>query len=294
MQLITSRISLFMFCAVAFLVAVSASCKNDDTSSQTPNGSIQAEATARPTITPVPTATSTPGPSPTPSPTATPTATPRPTSTPSPPKSHMYEMGRLFAEMGVDFSTLFVSKVGNSQWPTKALGCPEIGTYYDTADAPYIGTYYFLSNGKIEWEYHVDAQDTYVIRCSERTSPIPLVNVTENANLRTAGKLSLMRRNFTTNTFEFIGQITPEDKAKVIEIFDQPASISEAPSCETVFRLDFETNEGKQEIEFICANDYQSFDIYWNGLHGIAPPLGNIVGQYLTGNPVPTLPTAKP
>ena len=294
MQLITSRISLFMFCAVAFLVAVSASCKNDDTSSQTPNGNIQAEATARPTITPVPTATSTPGPSPTPGPTATPTATPRPTSTPSPPKSHMYEMGRLFAEMGVDFSTLFVSKVGNSQWPTKALGCPEIGTYYDTADAPYIGTYYFLSNGKIEWEYHVDAQDTYVIRCSERTSPIPLVNVTENANLRTASKLSLMRRNFTTNTFEFIGQITPEDKAKVIEIFDQPASISEAPSCETVFRLDFETNEGKQEIEFICANDYQSFDIYWNGLHGLAPPLGNIVGQYLTGNPVPTLPTAKP
>lgn len=204
-------------------------------------------------------------------------------------------MGRLFAEKGIDFSTLFISFVGVDEWPTAALGCPEPGTYYDTADAPYAGMIYVISNGSFDWEYHSNADDSAVVRCTEvAPSNAALVNIAEQANLNEAIKLVLMRRDFSTNTFEVRREMTPLDMARVIAIFNQDAAISFGTPCTTIFRLDFETGRGTSEIEFICEENYKAFDIYWNGLHGSAPILGNIIGPYLTGDPIPTLPTATP
>ena len=272
-------------------MAVIASCSSGDSDPTTTPENTQVQATARPTITPVPTATNTPGPTPTPEPTPTPTPTPTATPTPPPPDSYVHEMGRLFSETGIDFSTLFVSRVGHDQWPTEALGCPEPGMFYDVTNAPYRGTYYVISNGSIEWEYHVNEDDTVTVRCDERTpSNAPLVNIAEEANLESTTKLTLMRRDFDTGNFEVRREMTHEDTERVIAIFGQSSGISYAPPCESVFRLDFETSSGKSVIEFICADNYEAFDIYWNELHGTAPILGYIIGPYLTGDPVPTLP----
>jgi len=82
--------------------------------------------------------------------------------------------------------------------------------------------------------------------------------------------------------------------ARVVDIFAQESRISFAEPCTSVFRLDFETPRGTSQIEVICEDDYSAFDIYWNNLHGTAPILGEIIGPYLTGDPIPTLPTATP
>jgi hypothetical protein len=204
-------------------------------------------------------------------------------------------MGRLFAEKGIELSTLFVSFVGTAEWPTAALGCPEPGTYYDTSNAPYAGMIYVISSGSFEWEYHSNADDSVVVRCTEvAPSNAALVNLAEEASLDEAIKLVLMRRDFSTNTFEVRREMTSHDMARVIDIFNQEAAISFAEPCTTIFRLDFETRRGTSEIEFICEENYKAFDIYWNGLHGSAPILGNIIGPYLTGDPIPTLPTQTP
>jgi len=289
-----------IFLAAVTLVAIVASCssgKLDEPTSTTQPTTSSATAkpvvTARPTVTQIPSPTSTPRTTVTPNPTATPTPTPTATPTPAPPGSHVTEMGRLVAERGVDFSTLFVASVGEAQWPTAALGCPEPGTYHDTSDAPYKGLIYVLGNGALTWEYHVNADDTVVARCDELTpSNASLVNITDQSNLHEATNLTLMRRNFDNGNFEVRREMTPHDMARVIDIFDQPSAISYAAPCTTVFRLDFQTGRGTSKIEFICEENPKAFDIYWNDLHGNAPILGHIIGPYLTGDPIPALPTA--
>jgi hypothetical protein len=287
------RTALILIAAIT-LIAIAVSCSSngsdDDQIATTP-----ALATARPTITPVPTATNTPGPTATPELTATPSPTPNPTSTPNPPDSHVNEMGRLFAEKRIDFSTLFVQTVGAAKWPSAALGCPEPGTFYDTSEAPYSGFYYIISNGSATWEYHANADDSVVVRCDERTpSNAPLVNITEQANLADSTNLTLMRRDFSTGNFEVNREMTADDMERVIALFNQDSGISYVAPCTTIFRLDFVTSNGTREIEFICEENYKAFDIYWNELHGTAPILGYIIGSYLTGNPIPQLPTETP
>ncbi|MDA0595899.1 MAG: hypothetical protein O2921_11540 [Chloroflexi bacterium] len=287
------RTALILTAAIT-LIAIAVSCSSNG-SDDDPTATTPALATARPTITPVPTATNTPGPTATPELTATPSPTPTPTSTPNPPDSHVNEMGRLFAEKGIDFSTLFVQTAGAAKWPSAALGCPEPGTFYDTSEAPYSGFYYIISNGSATWEYHANADDSVVVRCDERTpSNAPLVNITEQANLADSTNLTLMRRDFSTGNFEVNREMTADDMERVIALFNQDSGISYVAPCTTIFRLDFVTSNGTREIEFICEENYKAFDIYWNELHGTAPILGYIIGSYLTGNPIPQLPTETP
>jgi hypothetical protein len=204
-------------------------------------------------------------------------------------------MTRLFTESGIELSSLFVASVGSAEWPTEALGCPEPGTFYDTADAPYSGLIYVLSDGSRSWEYHVNQDDTAVVRCSEIEIALgTVVNLGQQARLDEATKLTLMRRDFSTDTFEVRREMTPEDMDRLVDILRQTAILSSDASCTTIFRLDFLTSIGTTEVEFICEENYKAFDIYWDGLHGHAPIIGYIIGPYLTGDPIPTLPTATP
>ena len=65
-------------------------------------------------------------------------------------------------------------------------------------------------------------------------------------------------------------------------------------ACKTVFRFDFVTPGGTEEVEFICEEDYTSFNVVWRGMMGSAPIVGEIIGPYLVGRTIPTLPTASP
>ena len=282
------------------LITIVASCSpdksNDDqTSTNQPSATSQVAPTAQPTVTPVPTATNTPGPTPTAAP--APTSTPIPIATPMPqaPPSLALEMGRLFVEKGIDFSTIYTVSVGAYEWPTAALGCPDPGAFYDNSDAPYSGLEYVLSNGLQTWEYHSTADDSHVVRCSEIEAAYGVVkNMADEADLRLRTSATLMRRDFSTGSFEVRRKMSAEDAGQVANLLNQNVVLALSAPCETVFRIDFTTQNGKSEFEFICANNYKAFDVYWNGFHGTAPTLGNIIGPYLTGDPIPTLPTATP
>lgn len=295
--------------AAIFLIAVVGSCsssKNEDTEQPTATKSAPSETvapttmptvipTARPTVTPVPPPTSTPGPTPTPEPTAT--STPVPTATPMPPapRSHVLEMGRLQAEKGIGFDTQSISLVGTAEWDSAALGCPNPGVFYNTSAAPYTGTVYVITNGTDFWEYHSNHDDSVVRRCSE-IDPLtdPTVNISQSAGLHDATKLTLMRRDSDTGNFVVRREMSLVDATLLANILDLDTNLPPAQTCNTIFRLDFETPKGDVEIEFICEDNYKAFDVFWNGMQGTAAVIGNIIGPYLTGDPIPSLPTATP
>ncbi len=204
-------------------------------------------------------------------------------------------MGRLFAEKGIDFSTLSVGSVKAETWVNESLGCPAPGTYYNASDAPYHGFSYIITDGSNDWEYHSNQDETIIVRCSE-IEPISAspVNITRQGNLDDSTKLTLMRRDFSIDEFVVRREMTEDDMRLLISIFDLDTDLSPATPCNTIFRLDFETPGGKTEIEFICEENYKAFDVFWNGLQGNAAIVGKIIGPYLTGDPIPSLPTAAP
>ena len=205
-------------------------------------------------------------------------------------------MATLIFDEGIVADNLIVVSVNAAQWDTVALGCPEPGVYYDTQGAPFFGVAYVLSDGANSWEYHTNADDTVTVRCNglELRSGTTTVNITREANLRESSGLTLMRRNFSNNVFEEDDPITPADLDRIVDILDVDTALSPAAGCTTVFRLDFETPGGTREVEFICEENFKDFNIIWQGIMGRAPILGNIIGPYLTGDPIPSLPTAIP
>ncbi len=153
-----------------------------------------------------------------------------------------------------------------------------------------------LSDGADSWEYHTNVDDTVTVRCNglELRSGTTTVNITREANLRESSGLTLMRRNFSNNVFEEDDPITTAYLDRIVDILDVGTTLSPAVGCTTVFRLDFETPGGTREVEFICEENFKDFNIIWQGIMGSAPILGNIIGPYLTGDPIPSLPTAIP
>ena len=255
---------------------------------------------AQPTTRPSPTAQPPTRPSPTaqPPPRPSPTArTPQPTATPTPPPpdSHTQEMARLIFEQGVEAGGLSIISVGAAQWPTEALGCPEPGLFYESENALYNGFIYVLGDGSTTWEYHTSDDDSVTVRCDE-IEPLtgPKVNIAHAAGLHGSTSVTLMRRNFSTDQFEMDSAITRDDLDRLIAVFDFATTLSEPMACKTVFRFDFVTPGGTEEVEFICEEDYTSFNVVWRGMMGSAPIVGEIIGPYLVGRTIPTLPTASP
>lgn len=203
-------------------------------------------------------------------------------------------MGRLIFEKNVDGTKLFVDSVAAAQWSNASLGCPEPGIFYDVLGAPFSGFVYVLSDGSNSWEYHALQDDSVVIRCSEiEPTTDPTVNIGGEAILRLTQSVFLMRRNFTTDQFEEVSRLATTDAGRLTSIFYSDVALSIATDCVTVFRLDFHTSEGDNEIEFMCSDDKNAAQVFWNGLEGSAPPIGRIIGPYLTGGPIPILPTAS-
>lgn len=274
-----------------------------ETATGVPQQTTRPSPTARPTITPTPTPTPTPEPTSTPAPTPTPTPLPTATPTPPPPDSRTQEMARLIFEQGVEASDLSIISVGAAQWPTEALGCPEPGLFYESENALYNGFIYVLSDGSTTWEYHTSSDvrliteddDSVTVRCDE-IEPLtgPKVNIAQAAGLHGSTSVTLMRRNFSTDQFEMDSAITRDDLDRLIAVFDFATTLSEPMACKTVFRFDFVTLGGTEEVEFICEEDYTSFNVVWRGMMGSAPIVGEIIGPYLAGRTIPTLPTASP
>lgn len=258
------------------------------------------------TQTPIPPVRATPNYAMVPTPTAIsllrPTITTSPTSVLSeevkvllPPESFAQEMARLIFEHDVNPARLFVAQVSLDQWADESLGCPSPGLFYESKDAPYSGFVYVLSDGANSWEYHANSDDSLTVRCSE-IEPLkgPRVNVSLVANLADATTVNLMHRNFATDEFEKIKQISETDLVRLAVVFDREIPLVIPTNCKTIFRLDFHTHGGVQSIEYLCAEDknvVMGSQKFWDNMAGRAPiQIGEIIGPYLTGKPIPKLP----
>ena len=109
---------------------------------------------------------------------------------------------------------------------------------------------------------------------------------------------SLQRLANTYRQFKEISPMTAEEIARLVDIFDRDIPLAGPISCETVFRLDFETPDGIQSIEWLCEEEKNlatGAQGFWVGMTGTVPvQVGEIIGTYLVGGPIPTLPTSTP
>ncbi len=254
--------------------------------------------TAIPTITPEPiiNPTSNLGEKPTIVPTviATPTIV-KIQPTPIPPRSYVEEMGRLIYEKGISAETLFLKSVSINEWEDESLGCPKLGEYYSDKNKPYKGYKYILSDGENEWEYRTNLNDSYTIRCNESTvNDSELININLELDLNETEEIKLYRWNFDENDFLFLESLKQEDLSEVIDILKTDLILSNMESCRSLFMIEFHKGNLKDQIEFICPENKDALfgnQKFWNEMQAIAPKeLGKIVGDYLIGQPIPTLP----
>ncbi|MCZ6539179.1 MAG: hypothetical protein O6922_05070, partial [Chloroflexi bacterium] len=126
----------------------------------------------------------------------------------------------------------------------------------------------------------------------------PKVNIAQAAGLQGSTAVTLMRRDFSTGQFAKVDLMTQDELVRLIDIFDLDIPLSDRIDCTTVFRLDFDTPSGAQNIEWLCEEDKNlatGTQDFWNAMTGTAPvQIGEIVGPYFTGGPIPSLPTATP
>ena len=254
--------------------------------------------TAIPTITPEPIITPTSSaenkPTITPTPILTPTIV-KIQPTPIPPRSYVEEMGRLIYEKGISAETLFLKSVSINEWEYESLGCPKLGEYYSNKNKPYKGYKYILSDGENEWEFHTDLNDTYTIRCSEISiNNHELINLNSELNLNQTEEIKLYRWNFDQNDFIFLESLAETDLLEVIDILKTDLILSDKESCRSLFMIEFHRGNLVDQLEFICPENKDALfgnQKFWNQMWASAPKeLGKIIGSYLTGQPIPTLP----
>ena len=97
-----------------------------------------------------------------------------------------------------------------------------------------------------------------------------------------------MKMNFILESLE------EKDLLEVIKILKTDLILSELESCRSLFMIEFSRQNQIDQLEFICSeNKYALFgnQKFWNQMQAKAPKeLGKIIGSYLTGQPIPSLP----
>ncbi|MFL2665419.1 MAG: hypothetical protein ACJ0G8_05640 [Dehalococcoidia bacterium] len=216
-------------------------------------------------------------------------------STNSPPNSYVQEMARLIYEKNIDPSKLYLVDFYPYKWSDASYGCPDPGIYYDDSLGEYPGYKYFLSDSENTWEYHVDINDTLIFRCDEiKLLDGPTINVYKEFNLEKTEKVILLTRNFVNFGFDQIDQVTTDDMDKLLSVLNLDIPISDYQECSTIFRLDFYLDDLVHSIDYLCPNDKNvitGLQPVWESRKANAPlEIGSIIGNYLTGKPIPQLP----
>lgn len=213
----------------------------------------------------------------------------------SPPNSYVQEMARLIYEKNIDPSKLYLEEFYPYKWSDSSYGCPSPGVYYEDTLGEYPGYKYFLSDGDKTWEYHVDIDDTIVFRCDEiEVLDGPTINLYKELNLEKTQSIVLLTRNFVNFKFDEIDHMTIEDTEKLLSILNLDIPISDYDGCTTIFRIDFYTIDSISSIDYLCANDKNVItglqSVFESKKTNAPSELGSIIGNYLTGKPIPQLP----
>ena len=302
---------LIFFLVVTLTLSAFITCSNQQTPPNNRTGEISAPTptaktinttqpkknpTPYPTITPVPTPTSTPVVTPTQEieklvPTSTPTVTP----TPGPPSSYVDEMAKLIYEDGIEANQLRLTSVSRKMWINKSMDCPVPGIYYESFVNPDYGYIYTIESDDLEWVYHADSSGHLTINCTKvNQSKDKKLNIFNAYSLEKTNEIYLYRRN-QKNDFSLIAEITDQnDISTFLKYLDIFIPITKTSNCKTFFQISFSTDSGNKSFEWLCEenkNIIRGQDLDWDGMDGTAPKqLGNIIGKYLIGDPMPIVP----
>ena len=92
-----------------------------------------------------------------------------------------------------------------------------------------------------------------------------------------------------------IAEITDKNDISIfLKYLDIFIPVTKTSNCKTFFQISFSTDSGNKIFEWLCEenkNIIRGQGLDWNGMDGTAPKqLGNIIGKYLIGNPMPIVP----
>ena len=133
-----------------------------------------------------------------------------------------------------------------------------------------------------------------------KTSLIPITRAAKIQNW-VKNTIGITKSGITAKNLNKPGACAKPTVTKTFLKFDSvPGSgnifipITKTSNCKTFFQISFSTDSGNKSFEWLCEenkNIIRGKGLDWDGMDGTAPKqLGNIIGKYLIGNPMPIVP----
>ncbi len=217
-----------------------------------------------------------------------------PPTVPAPPNAAFIAMALLVSALGAPASEFRVASFEETSWTDTGLGCPEPGVFYAQLFTP--GWKVILARGTEMFEFHTDRQGNSIVNCTERWARFrDRVNVAKVAGLTEATEVVILRRNMFTLEFREVATVSdPAEVAKFAALLDLDIELVEPSLCQTAFQLLYRSRGRTETFDFICETDYRVLrggHAFWHGKEGRAPvELANLVGPYVSKEPLPPLP----
>ena len=133
-----------------------------------------------------------------------------------------------------------------------------------------------------------------LLGCMVRGNALLEINIASELDLFNTKEINIYRWDFDENEFFFLEKLEQKDQVLIIDILNTELVLSVQEPCRSLFMLEFQKNNSKEILEFLCSENKtilfgsQSF---WNKKQATAPnEIGKIVGSYLIGQPIPTIP----
>jgi hypothetical protein len=175
------------------------------------------------------------------------------------------------------------------------MNCPIPGIYYEPFINPDYGYIYTIESDQLKWVFHADSSGNLTINCTKvKQSKDKKLNIFNAYSLEKTNEIYLYRRN-EQNDFSLIAEITDKNDISIfLKYLDIFIPVTKTSNCKTFFQISFSTDSGNKVFEWLCEenkNIIRGQGLDWNGMDGTAPKqLGNIIGKYLIGNPMPIVP----
>lgn len=125
-------------------------------------------------------------------------------------------------------------------------------------------------------------------------TPVPRsINPTQAFGLRNAESVVFSRIN-ANDEYEAVSIVEGTDLAPWTDVLNANLTIGITELCDTVFRMEFRSEDSTHTIDFFCENDWYRIGgshPEWHGTQGTMPPtVLDLIAPILSAQPLPQLP----